>query len=356
MVRKTDNRAAGLKLNARQAAVLRAMVTAYVGEAAPIGSATLSHLIPETLSSASIRSTLAELVRLGFAEQPHPSAGRVPTERGLRFFVDQLLDPADLGAYERRRISYSVDDAAVDGVIQVASQILSELTHQLGFVVTPRLERVVLQHVSLVRITTDRILVVLVSQSGEAHRRLIDDDPGSDQAELDQIAAMLNERIMGRTLPEVRAALAREARLLRRRADRLLTRAIDLGARALACDDGEAVDLVIETRLALLDQPEFRDPRRIRDLFAAVETKERLLEVIDQMLGDEGVSVAFGEEVDEPSLRCCALVATRYGNRADDAQGSVGVLGVIGPSRMDYGRVIALVEYLSQVMTERLRA
>jgi heat-inducible transcriptional repressor len=223
-------------------------------------------------------------------------------------------------------------------------------------VVTPRLDRVVLQHVSLVRITTDRILVVLVSQSGEAHRRLIDDDPGSDQAELDRIAAMLNERIVGRTLPEVRAALAREARLLRRRADRLLTRAIDLGARALACDDGEAVDLVIETRLALLDQPEFRDPRRIRDVFAAVETKERLLEVIDQMLGDEGVSVAFGEEVDEPSLRCCALVATRYGNRADDAQGPVGVLGVIGPSRMDYGRVIALVEYLSQVMTERLRA
>jgi heat-inducible transcriptional repressor len=116
------------------------------------------------------------------------------------------------------------------------------------------------------------------------------------------------------------------------------------------------VDLVIETRLALLDQPEFRDPRRIRDVFAAVETKERLLEVIDQMLGDEGVSVAIGEEVDEPSLRCCALVATRYGSRADDAQGSVGVLGVIGPSRMDYGRVIALVEYLSQVMTERLRA
>jgi heat-inducible transcriptional repressor len=332
------------------------MVTAYVGEAAPIGSATLSHLIPAKLSSASIRSTLAELVRLGLAEQPHPSAGRVPTERGLRFFVDQLLDPAVLGAYERRTIAYSVDEAAVDGVIRVASQLLSDLTHQLGFVVTPRLDRVVLQHVSLVRITTDRILVVLVSQSGEAHRRLIDDDPGSDQAELDQIAAMLNERIVGRTLPEVRAALAREARLLRRRADRLLTRAIDLGARALACDDGEAVDLVIETRLALLDQPEFRDPQRIRDIFAAVETKERLLEAIDQMLGDEGVSVAFGEEVDEPSLRRCALVATRYGGRADDAAGPAGVLGVIGPSRMDYGRVIALVEYLSQVMTERLRA
>jgi heat-inducible transcriptional repressor len=343
-----------LKLDARQAAVLRAMVTAYIGEAAPIGSATLSHLLPMSLSPASIRATLAELTRLGLTEQPHASAGRIPTERGLRIFVDALLDPADLGAYERRAIAYSVDEAATDSVLHVASQLLSERTHQLGFVITPRLDRVVLQHVSLVRLTTDRVLVVLVSQSGEAHRRLVDDTFGSDQAELDRIATMLNERVVGRTLPEVRAVLEREARLLRRRADRLLSRAIDLGVRALACDDGEAVDLVIETRLALLDQPEFRDPRRIRDLFSAVETKERLLEVIDQMLGDEGVSVAFGEEVDEPALRRCAVVATRYGGRRPGERGSLGVLGVIGPSRMDYGRVIPLVRFLSQVMTERL--
>jgi len=358
VLRQASGSEAGLKLNARQAVVLRAMVSAYVGEASPIGSATLSHLLPVNLSSASIRTTLAELTRLGLAEQPHPSAGRIPTERGLRFFIDELLDPTHLGAYERRAIASSVDAAEVDSVMQVASQLLSERTHQLGFVVTPRIDRIVLQHVSLVRLTTDRVLVVLVSQAGETHRRLVDEASDSDQAELDRIAAMLNERVVGRTLPEVRAVLAREARLLQRRADRLLARAIDLGARALACEDGEAVDLVIETRLALLDQPEFRDPRRLRDVLAAVETKERLLEVIDRMLGEEeeGVSVAFGEEVDEPSLRCCALVATHYGRRESDEQGPLGVLGVIGPSRMDYGRVISLVEYLSQVMTERLSA
>ncbi len=345
----------GPELTPRQAAVLRAMVTAYVGEAAPIGSATLSALVPINISAASVRATLVELTRLGLAEQPHPSAGRIPTQRGLRVFVDRLLDPTALVASERRAIDYSVDEASADGVVQVASQLLSERTHQLGFVVTPRLDRIVLQHVSLVRLAVNRVLIVLVSESGETHRRTIEDDRASDQAELDRIAAMLNERVMGRTLPEVREALEREARLLRRQADRFLARAIDFGARALAVDDGEAVDLVIETRLELLDQPEFHDPRQVRDLFAAVETKERLIEVLDRMMDGEGVCVAFGDEVEEPSLHRFALVATRYG-RGTRGERPLGVLGVIGPSRMDFGRVIPLVGYLSRVITEKLRA
>lgn len=341
-----------LNLSARQANVLRAMVMAYVGEASPIGSETLSHLLPMNISSASIRAELAELANLGLVEQPHPSAGRVPTERGLRVFVDELLDPAALAAHERRTIAYSVDEADVDEVVHVASQLLSERTHQLGFVVAPRIDYVVLQYVTLVRLTTERVLVVLVSQAGAVYRRVIENEGSADQAELDRISAMLNERVVGRTLREVRAMLAREAKALRRRADRLLARAIDFGSRVFAAEDGEAVDLVIETRLALLDQPEFRDPRRVRDLFAAVETKERLLEVLDRMLETGGVSVAFGEETDEPALRRCALVASRYG----EADAPLGVLGVIGPSRMDYSRVIPLVEYLSRVMTEKLTA
>jgi len=283
------------------------MVSAYVGEAAPIGSATLSHLLPVKLSSASIRNTLAELTQLGLAEQPHPSSGRIPSERGLRLFVDQLLDRDDLGAYERRSIAVSVDEADEDAVMHVTSQLLSECTHQLGFVVTPRIDRIVLQHVSLVRLSSERVLVVLVSQAGATHR------------------------------------------------DRLLARAVDFGTRMLSPEDG-AVDLVIETRVALLEQPEFNDPRRIRDLFSAVETKERLLEVLDQMLGDDGVCVAFGQEVDEPSLHDCALVATRYGAGRGGNSAPLGTLGVIGPTRMNYRRVIPLVEYLSQVITEKLQA
>ena len=343
-------------ISARQATVLRAIVHAYVGEAAPIGSQTLTHLLPIHISPASVRATLAELAGMGLVEQPHASSGRIPTERGLRLFVDQLLDPKQLDAsnvasYEMRNISYSVDEAEPDSVVNVASQLLSECTRQLGFVVAPRLERIVLSRISLVRLSSERVLVVLVSKSGGAHRRVIACDGEWDQRELDRTAALLSERAADRTLVEVRAALIDEAEHLRGRADELLTRAIDLGRRAVAVGDDE-VDLVIETRLALLDQPEFRDPQRIRDLFAALETKHRLLEVLDRMLDSSGVCVAFGDEVDEAGLHHCALVASHYGG--PDAP--LGMLGVIGPVRMDYGRVIPLVNYLSQVITGRLVA
>jgi heat-inducible transcriptional repressor len=343
-------------LTARQAAVLRAMVKAYVGEAAPIGSQTLAHLVPMRISSASIRTILAELAELDLVEKPHASSGRVPTERGLRLFVDRLLDPASLdasnvGSYEMRAISFGVGEAQTDSLLNVASQLLSERTRQLGFVVAPRLERTVLSTISLIRLSSERVLAVLVSRNGGTHRRVIDGDAKWNQRELDRMAALLSERVAGRSLIEVRAVLFREAKRLRNRADRLLTRALELGCRAVDASDDD-VELVIETRIALLDQPEFNDPQRIRDLFGALETKERLLEVLDRMLDSGGVSVAFGDEVDEPGLRRCALVATHYGGQ----DSPMGTLGVIGPVRMDYGRVIPLVDYFSQVMTDRLRA
>jgi heat-inducible transcriptional repressor len=304
------------------------------------------------LSSASIRSTLGELAVLGLVEQPHTSAGRIPTEEGLRLFIDQLLDPAEVAEYDRRTIAYGVDAAEADSLPRVTSHLLSECTRLLGFMVAPRLDRVVLQHVSLVRLSSERLLAVLVSKEGTAYRRIIEDDTRADQAELDHMAALLNERVAGRSLRVVRRMLRREAHSLRREAGRLLARALELGSRALPAADEVEVDLVIATRLALFEQPEFHDPQRVRDLLEAVEAKERLLEVLDHVLGGEGVTVALGGEVDDPGLHRCALVVTPYGT--DKAP--MGVLGVIGPSRMDYGRVIPLVDYFSRVVTEKLSA
>jgi len=339
------------ELTARQAAVLRAIVMAYVGEAAPIGSQTISHLLPMNLSPASIRSTLTELAALALVEKPHASAGRVPTDHGLRVFVDQLLDADELAAYERRTIAYSLDTAEAGSLAAVASQLLSERTRQLGFVVAPRIDRVLLRHVSLVRLTTDQVLVILVSQSGATYRRVIADSSDDSQVKLDRIALMLNERIVGLTLASAREGLAREARALRHRADRWLERVLELGALAVAPDQDGPIDLILGTRLALLEQPEFHDSDRIRDLFATVETKERLVEILDGMLEDGGTRVAFGDEVDEPGLHRCAVVASSYG-----ADAPIGVLGVIGPSRMDFGRVIPMVDFLSHAITEKLSA
>lgn len=341
-----------MELTERQRLVLRAVIGAYVAAAAPVGSLTISHLLPTRLSSASIRATLAELAELGLVEQPHTSAGRVPTEEGLRLFIDQLLATPSVAEYDRRSIALRVDAAELNTVYHTTAQLLSEQTHLLGFVVPPPLDRVVLRHVSLVRLSAERVLAVLVTASGMTHRRVISDRSDVDQPELERIAALLNERVAGRTLREVRRVLESEARRLRRKAGALLIKALELGSRALVADEGEAADLVIATRLALLEQPEFRDPERLRDLYEAIETKERLLDVLDRVLEDDGVSVALGGEVEDPALRRCALVASRYGDEASP----MGVLGVIGPSRMDYGRVIALVDYCSHVVTEKLNA
>jgi heat-inducible transcriptional repressor len=341
-------------LSERQSAVLRAVVAGYVGEAVPIGSKTLSHLLPVSISSASVRNTLSELTELGLVDKPHRSAGRVPTEKGLRLFVDELLAPIDLAACERRDIAYQVDGAVGDDIVTLASGLLSRHTHQLGFVVAPRLDRLVLRHVSLVRLSSERLLVVLVAETGTAYRSVISDEAGLTQPQLDRVSTLLNERAVGRTLAQVRARLAREAEGQRRQADRILRLALELGVRAVAAAQGEEADLVIATRLALLRQPEFRDPRRVRDLFEALETRERLLEVLDRMLEREETTVAFGEEIEDPALRHCAVVARRYG--AGPGAAPLGVLGVIGPSRMDFSRIIPLVDYLSELVTGKLRA
>ncbi|MEE8581635.1 MAG: heat-inducible transcriptional repressor HrcA [Myxococcota bacterium] len=336
-------------MSERQRSVLRAVATTYVGTGAPVGSRTVSHLLSVKLSSASIRTTMAELTELQLLEQPHASAGRVPTERGLRVFVDRLLEPGELAVYDRRSLAFSFEESAVEAAAQVASRLLTEHTGQLGFVVAPRLEWVKLRHVSLVRLSSERVLVVLVTQHGRVHRRVIEEAGSGDQAELERIAAALNERVMGRTLTEIREGLARELGALRDQADRLVRRALALGLRALETPEEDAADLIIATHLALLDQPEFNNPDRIRELLAAVETREHLLEVLDKVLGDQ-LSVAFGAELEEPALRHCAVVVAPYGQEIP----ARGALGVIGPSRMDYARIIPLVNYCSRLITEKL--
>jgi heat-inducible transcriptional repressor len=339
-------------LSERQRLVLRAIATAYLADAAPIGSTTLSHSLRVRLSSASIRNTMAELCELGLLETPHTSAGRVPTSAGLRFFVDHLLTPGELGQYERRAIDNSFELAASDGVVNFVSRLLSEHTRQLGFVVAPRVERVILRSLSIVRLSSERVLVVLVSQSGQAYRRVVTDAGRDDRRELEQIARQLNERVVGKTLEEVRQSLDEELEALQAQTDRLARRALSLGLQVIDAECADAAEIVVATRLALLDQPEFNDPERLRELFGAVEARERLIAVLDKVIADEGASVALGDDLVESGLDRCALVAAPYG----EGDSPLGVLGVIGPCRMDYGHVIPLVSYCSLFVTQKLSA
>src|SRR5262245_42960975 len=326
-------------LTQRQAQVLSALVNAYVGEAAPVASETVAALLPVRLSPASVRNTLAELHELGLLEKPHRSAGRIPTELGLRAFVTRLPE-RELPPYQKRELE---DWLGADGGAEVASRVLTARTRQLGFVLPPRLDGVVLRNVSLVRISSERVLAVLVAAGGRVLRRVLEQPGRSDQAELDRMAGALRERVIGRTLRAVRDQLLAEAAALRSQADLLLERVL----RALPQGEGaDAVDLVIGTHLALLDQPEFRDPQRIRGLLEAVEERERLVYVVSHMLDGERPHVAFGGDLGDPALAHLALVAAPYAGEG----GGVGSVGVIGLARMDYARVIPLVGYVSRLL------
>jgi heat-inducible transcriptional repressor len=334
-------------LSERQGSVLRAVVSCFVGEAAPVASETIAALLPVHLSPQSVRNTLAELEELGLVDKPHRSAGRVPTARGMRAFVDHLLPLRELGSFEKRDLEGCLEGGA--SLDQSASRLLSERTRLLGFVVPPRIEEMVLRHLSFARLSSERVLAVLVSESGRAHHRVVEHAGQGDQAELDRMAAALCERLAGRSLREIRSRLVAEAAALRTRADLLLERLVrdlPLGA------DASEQDVVIATRLALLDQPEFQDPARFRALLRAVEDKQRLLALLDQILDAHGVRVAFGAELGEQELDGLAFVAARYGRPGATS----GTLGVIGPGRMDFARVIPLVRYVSQLLSEQARA
>ncbi len=345
-------------LNDRQARVMRAVVGAYVGAAAPVGSKTIANLLSTRLSSASIRNTMSELAELGLIEKPHSSAGRVPTEAGLRLFVDHLLTPRGVAPEQQRRLRHDFEEADLDGAMKVVSQFLSDNTQQLGFVLLPRLERVRLRHISLIRMSVDRVMVVLVTESGRTFHRVVEDNECGPQPELDRIAPLLNDRIVGRTLNEVRENMAVEATQLSAQAGSLLARAVVLGQRSLeaAPELDEPSDLVVATRLALLDQPEFHDTSRLRDLFAAMEDNEKLASLLEGLLEAQGVHVSLGDELAEPGLQHCALVSSPYGFGAgtcESGPGAQGLVGVIGPSRMDYPRVIPLVGLCSRMVAEK---
>jgi heat-inducible transcriptional repressor len=257
-------------LTARQALVLRALVARYVGDAAPVGSRSLAEVLSIPLSAASIRHTMAELAELGLLEKPHASAGRMPTALGLRVFVDGLA-PRGVDEFERRDLAAGMGEPDPAALVRTASRFLSERTRQLGFVVVPRAEELVLRHLSLVRLSTSRVLAVLVAETGEMLRRVVEDADSGAQPELDRLAAALNARFVGTTLTETRDLLAREVAALRSRAESVLERAQRLALRALvgAAGPGDggigsSGDLVIATWLALLDQPEFRDAGRLK--------------------------------------------------------------------------------------------
>ncbi len=335
-------------MDTRKRRILQAVVDDYVATAEPVGSVTLARKYNLGISPATIRNELADLEEQGYLEQPHASAGRIPSDKGYRFYVDYLAQVEELASEERRRLREVLDPyrGEVGALVQAAARFLGEATQYLVLLSVPAVSRARCRLVHFLPVPPDRVLLVLVAEDGQVHTTGVEAGPVSEEA-LQRAAAALNEQFHGLPLEEVERALAEGLALgafglgdLAERLAEAFNQRRDREQRSQVCVGGAP---------NLLRQPEFRDVEKARGLFAALE-EERVLSELLALAPEEGVSVAIGEEWPTRPFEDCSLVSSGYlvGGRP------LGRIGVLGPRRMEYGRVMSLIREVSRHITEML--
>ena len=337
-------RSAEASLDDRSRRVLAAIVRDYIHGGEPVGSHAIARRPDVDVSSATVRSVMSDLEEMGFLQKPHTSAGRIPTAQGFRYYVDALLRVKPPLPEEREQIARRAQEATqLDGLMTAASRVLHSLTRHAGVVASPRPQSERLQRIEFLPLREGRALAVLVAQSGAVHNRLIALQQPLSAGQLEHAANYLNSLIANRTLAEARARLRTELERDRRELGELQARALALGAEAVQV---EAPTVHIEGQSSFLDDKALaQDLMKIRALFRALDEKELLLAVLDRTLAAEELRIFIGAEsgIVEPDL---AIVAAPYRLKGE----VVGALGVIGPTRMDYSRVVPLVELTARTV------
>jgi heat-inducible transcriptional repressor len=334
----------------RMRRVLATIVEDYILTAEPVGSKTVSYKSSLSLSPASIRSIMAELEELGLLSQPHTSAGRVPTEKGFRFYVDHILDVHELSQDERDTIRSKLPShqGEATDIFRGISRILSTASHYLGVVWAPRVDLIVLRHIEFVKLGPHLVLTLLVGTNGLVQNRIIETEDEFSQSELDRLSDSMNSLLAGLTLEQVRDKLVEQMRQEKTAYDRLLEQALKLKERAVSSLDES--DVFIDGRTNILEDPEFGNMSRMKDLFGAFEEKATMVKLLDKCMEPQGVKIAIGSESQIREIETCSLVTSTYSGGGK----VLGALGVIGPRRMNYSKVIPLVDFAARVLSEVL--
>ncbi|MCE2900481.1 MAG: heat-inducible transcriptional repressor HrcA [Gemmatimonas sp.] len=341
------------ELSERERQVLEAVIHSYVATAEPAGSRTLSRHFGLGISPATIRNTMSDLEEKGFLFHPHTSAGRIPTDKAYRMYVDSLMRVDPLSGEEQRRLQQEIvgGGSAIETILRRAAQSLGILTQELGIALGPRLERATLRQVDLVRVSSDRLLMVL-SLTGGAVRTIFVEVPGiiADEA-LIGVTIVLNERLAGLTLDQVRTSLASRLRDVTTtpEAAELLNIFVQEGDQVFG-RAAEPLDTVVLGQPSLLaDKPEFASGERLRQLIELTETRQQLATLLSARVDGGGLSITIGNEHGDPRFEPFTVVTAEY-----HAGSLSGVIGVIGPTRMPYDKVIALVEHTSRLVSDLL--
>jgi heat-inducible transcriptional repressor len=343
-------------LDERSREIFRQIVESYLATGEPVGSRSLSRLLPMTLSPASVRNVMSDLEHLGLIWAPHTSAGRLPTELGLRFFVDALMQVGDLNEADRRSIEAQVAAAAdghsLESVLTEASQMLSGLTRSAGIVLTAK-NNVRLKHIEFVRLDPERALAVLVAEDGQVENRILNIPAGLPTSSLIEAANFLNARVRGKTLADLRGELERMVEEGRAELDQLTQKIVAAGLASWSGGDNDDRQLIVRGHAHLLeDLRALDDLERVRSLFDALETKRGVIDLLGRAERAEGVRIFIGSENKLFSLSGSSTIIAPY---RDSAGRIVGVIGVIGPTRLNYARVIPMVDYTAKMVSRLLK-
>jgi heat-inducible transcriptional repressor len=343
-----------VQLDARARDIFRRVVETYLETGDPVGSRTLSKGGVQ-LSPASIRNTMQDLTQLGLLAAPHTSAGRLPTHAGLRLFVDGLLELGDVTQEERREIEGRLAGRArgLEEALDEATALLSGLAGGAGVVVTPARDSGV-KHVEFVALGADQALVVIVFDDGSVENRLMRRPPGLTPSALQEASNFLNAMLRGRTLVEAKVEMASQLHLARRQLDEQAARLVEDGLAAWGGGEGTERSLIVRGRANLLDdRAAVEDLERVRMLFDDLEQKEQLIGLLDDVREAQGVRIFIGAETRLFSLSGSSVIAAPY---MTERRRVLGAIGVIGPTRLNYARVIPLVDYTARLLGRLLDA
>ncbi len=345
----TDAKSILQDMNDRSREVFRLLVENYLETGGPVGSRTLTRSLSEKVSAATVRNVMQDLEYLGLLDSPHISAGRIPTQMGLRLFVDGLLQMGDPNAQDRERIDRTLGESNSDvsGMLDRVGSALSGVTHGASLVLTPKHEAE-LKHIEFVSLAHDRALVVLVFSDGHVENRLFTPPPGQTPSSMREAANFLNALIEGRTLSQVRRDVQVEIDRRRQEIDTLASDMIESGLAAWESEGQEKARLIVRGRANLLSEDGAPDElEKIRTLFDDLERKRDIAEFLELTEEGDGVRIFIGSENKLFSLSGSSLVVSPYMN-AD--RKIIGAVGVIGPTRLNYGRIVPIVDYTAQLV------
>jgi heat-inducible transcriptional repressor len=335
-------------LNERSREIFRQIIESYLATGAPVGSRNISKHLPMTLSPASVRNVMADLETLGLIYAPHTSAGRIPTESGLRLFVDGLLELGDMAREERAQIEAKMTGRhSMNELLYEASEMLSGLSHCAGMVLTEKqISRI--KHIEFVSLDATRALIVLVGSDGTIENRVINIPPGLPASALTKATNYLNARLLGHTLDEARTSIGKELTAKKAELDELTAKVVESGLAQWSGGQDDNKSLIVRGQSHLLkDLTALEDLERVRMLFDDLESKKEIMRLLDLTDQADGVRIFIGSENQLFSMSGSSLIVAPF---SDSEHKIVGVLGVIGPTRMNYARIIPMVDYTAKLV------